>query len=147
MKKFAAEFKQFIMRGNVLDLAVAVIIGAAFQSIITALVDNLISPLLGMFGGLDFSLLTFTINGVVFGYGAFITAVINFIIMAFIIFVLVKVVNTIMSIGKKKEEEEEEATTKKCPYCCSEIDIKATRCPHCTSEQPVEEEAEEEAAE
>lgn len=147
MKKFAAEFKQFIMRGNVLDLAVAVIIGAAFQSIITALVDNLISPLLGMFGGLDFSQLTFTINGVVFGYGAFITAVINFIIMAFIIFVLVKVVNKIMSIGKKKEEEEEEATTKKCPYCCSEIDIKATRCPHCTSEQPVEEEAEEETAE
>lgn len=142
MKKFAAEFKQFIMRGNVLDLAVAVIIGAAFQSIITALVDNLISPLLGMFGGLDFSLLTFTINGVVFGYGAFITAVINFIIMAFIIFVLVKVVNTIMSISKKKEEKEEEATTKKCPFCCSEIDIKATRCPHCTSEQPVEEEKE-----
>ncbi|MGN1051178.1 MAG: large conductance mechanosensitive channel protein MscL [Acutalibacteraceae bacterium] len=133
MKKFFGEFKTFIMRGNVLDLAVAVIIGAAFQSIITSLCDDLISPLLGMFGGLDFSKYVFTINGVDFKYGSFITAVINFIIMAFIIFLLVKLVNKVMSIGKK-EEAIEEAKTKTCPFCKSEIDKEATKCPHCTSD-------------
>ncbi len=133
MKKLGKEFKAFIMRGNVLDLAVAVIIGAAFQSIITSLCDDLISPLLGMFGGMNFDAYTFTIMGATFAYGKFITAVINFLIMALVIFILVKIINKITSIGKKPEEEPE-PTTKECPYCKSEIAIEATRCAHCTSE-------------
>ncbi len=133
MKKFFGEFKEFIMRGNVMDLAVAVIIGGAFTGIVNALCDNLISPLLGMFGGANFDYLYFEINGAVFKYGAFLTALINFIIIAFIIFLLVKAVNKVMTIGKKKEEEEEEETEKDCPYCFTKIHIDATRCPNCTS--------------
>lgn len=136
MKKFLNEFKAFIMRGNVLDLAVAVIIGAAFQAIISSLVDDIISPILGLFGGIDFKSFVLDINGVQIKYGSFITAVINFLIMAFVIFLIIKGIAKVSELGKKltkKEEEEEAPTTKKCPYCCSEIDIKATRCPHCTS--------------
>ncbi len=133
MKKLLDEFKAFIMRGNVMDLAVAVIIGGAFQSIITSLCDDLISPLLGMFGGANFDAYSIKILGATFSYGKFLTAVINFIIMAAVIFLLVKVVNKVMSLGKK-EEEEPEPTEKECPYCYSPIHIKATRCPHCTGE-------------
>lgn len=144
MKKFFGEFKEFVLRGNVLDLAVAVIIGAAFQNIVTSLTDNIISPILGLFTKMNFDqlMLKFTFPDVIGGgegtavtikYGAFITAVINFLIMALIIFLIVKAINKLMSIGKKKEEEEEAATTKECPYCKSEIAIEATRCPHCTS--------------
>ena len=133
MKKFFGEFKEFIMRGNVMDLAVAVIIGGAFQAIVSSLCDDLISPLLGLFGGMNFDGLKAEVLGVTFTYGKFITAVINFIILALIIFLLVKLVNKAMTLGKKKEEEEEEATTKECPFCKSEIAIDATRCPHCTS--------------
>ena len=133
MKKFFGEFKEFIMRGNVMDLAVAVIIGGAFQAIVSSLCDDLISPILGMFGGMNFDSLSFKVLGSTFYYGKFLTAVINFLIMALVIFLLVKLVNKAMSLGKKKEEEEEEATTKECPFCKSEIAIDATRCPHCTS--------------
>lgn len=134
MKGFFKEFKEFIMRGNVLDLAVGVIIGAAFQGIVTSLVDNIISPVIGIVTKMNFDQMKFTIpnTDVVIGYGAFITAVINFLIMAFVIFLIVKGINKIMSLGKKKEEEAE-PTTKKCPYCLSEISKDATRCPHCTS--------------
>lgn len=132
MKKFFGEFKEFIMRGNVMNLAVAVIIGGAFQAIVSSLCDDLISPLLGLFGGMNFDNLKAEVLGVTFSYGKFITAIINFIIMALIIFLLVKIVNKAMSIGKKKEEEAE-PTTKECPFCKSEIAIEATRCPHCTS--------------
>ncbi len=155
MKKFFGEFKEFIMRGNVLDLAVAVIIGAAFQNIVTSLTDNIISPLIGLFAKMNFDDLSLKIEfpslveGVLgteveIKYGAFLTAVINFLIMAFIIFLLVKGINKLMNIGKKKEEEEEAATTKECPYCKSEIAIEATRCPHCTSLLEVEEKKAEE---
>lgn len=135
MKKFFGEFKNFIMRGNVLDLAVAVIIGAAFQAIVTSLTDNIISPVIGLFTKMNFDQLAVTIpyTDVTIKYGAFITSVINFIIMAFIIFLIVKAINKIMTLGKKKEEAAEEAATKECPYCKSEISIEATRCPHCTS--------------
>ena len=136
MKKFLNEFKAFIMRGNVLDLAVAVIIGAAFQSIISSLVDDIISPVLGLFGGVDFKGFVLNLNGVEIRYGAFITAVINFLIMALVIFLIIKGITKVSELGKKlakKEEAKKEPTTKKCPFCCSEIDIKATRCPHCTS--------------
>ena len=137
MKKFLQEFKAFAMRGNVLDLAVGVIIGGAFQKIVTSLVGDLISPLLGLFGGMDFTEYFFKIGEVEIKYGAFITAVIDFIIMAFIIFLLVKGINKLMSLGAKKAEEVAEVTTKQCPYCMSNIAIGASRCPHCTSELEV----------
>ena len=133
--KIVKEFKEFVMRGNVMDLAVGVIIGGAFSAIVTSLTDDIISPVLGIFGGMDFSDLSVEVNGANIMYGKFITAIINFLIMALIIFLMVKGINKLMSLGKKKEEEPA-PTTKVCPFCCTEIDIKATRCPHCTSELP-----------
>ena len=121
------------MRGNVLDLAVGVIIGAAFQAIVTSLTSDIISPILGIFGGVNFDQFQVTINGATIMYGKFITAVINLLIMACVIFLIVKLVNKVMSLGKKTEPEEAPAT-KKCPFCFSEIDIKATKCPHCTGD-------------
>lgn len=132
MKKFLKEFKEFAMRGNVIDLAVGVIIGGAFQKIVTSLVKDVISPVIGLFAKQNFDNLSVTFCGVTVNYGLFITEVINFIIMAFIIFLLVKGLNSLSKL-RKTDEPEKEPTTKKCPYCCSEIDIKATRCPHCTS--------------
>ncbi len=135
MKKFLNEFKEFVMRGNVLDLAVAVLVGAAFQSIVTSLTDNIISPVIGLFTRMNFDQLSVQIpyTDVIIKYGAFITSVINFLIMALIIFLIVKVINKIMTFGRKKEEQTQEEATKECPYCKSEISIDATRCPHCTS--------------
>lgn len=135
MKKFFAEFKEFAMRGNVIDLAVGIIIGAAFKAIVDSLVADIISPVIGLLFKENFSKLAAEIPGteVVITYGNFITAIINFIIMAFVIFCFVKAINKLTNI-RKKDEEEEEVTTKECPYCKSEIAIKATRCPHCTSE-------------
>lgn len=135
MKKFLNEFKEFALRGNVMDLAVGVIIGAAFQAIINSLVSDVISPLIGLVANTDLSYLVATVGDVEIRYGAFITAVINFIIMAVIIFLLVKGMNALAGIGHKKEEQAPAApATKICPYCKSEIAIDATRCPHCTSE-------------
>lgn len=139
MKKFFGEFKEFVMRGNVMDLAVAVIIGAAFGAIVTALCEKIITPLIQLIMGAIFGKsideMTTVLNVGPIEFGAFVSAVLNFIIMAFIIFIMVKAVNKAMTIGKKKEEEvEEEPTTKVCPFCKSEIDIEATRCPHCTSQ-------------
>lgn len=166
MKKFFTEFKEFIMRGNVVDLAVAVIVGGAFQAIVNSFINDLVMPFIGFItGGINFAdqfivlkvpegvdLATVeaaktaadatALGATVWAYGAFITAVINFIVMAFVVFLLVKAINKAQTIGKKKEEEA--PTTKKCPFCCSEISIKATRCPHCTSEIPEEEEKTEE---
>lgn len=148
MKKFMDEFKTFIMRGNVMDLAVGVIIGGAFQTIIKSLVDDIIMPLISLItGGIDFSNWFIQLSGdqkfatlaaaqeagvATLSYGNFITAVINFLIMAFVIFSIIKAINALDA--KYRPKAEEEATTKKCPFCQSEIDIKATRCPHCTSE-------------
>lgn len=137
MKKFCGEFKKFLLRGNVLDLAVAVIIGASFQAIVSSLVNDIISPILGLFGGVDFTGFVAKINGVEIKYGAFITAVIQFVILAFVIFLLIKLVNKVMNFAKQKEEKI--ITTKKCPYCCSEIDINAIKCPHCVSDLIMEE--------
>ena len=135
MKKFLEEFKQFALRGNVMNLAVGVIIGGAFQAITNSLVNDIMSPLIGLVANTDLSYLTVTIRDVEIRYGAFITAIINFVIMAFVIFWLVKGINALLDLGKKKEEPAAPAapTTKKCPYCASEIAIEATRCPHCTS--------------
>ena len=139
MKKFLGEFKEFVMRGNVLDLAVGVIIGGAFTAIVTSLTEDIISPFLGLFGGANFDTLTAEFAGITLQYGKFITAVINFLIIALIIFLMIKGVNKIMSLGKKKEEEAE-PTTKVCPCCFTEIDIRATKCPHCTCDIPEVEE-------
>ena len=127
------EFKEFIMRGNVMDLAVGVIIGGAFSSIVTALTDSFIQPLINSVGGAEIGGSVEIWNNQYLNYGHFITAVINFVIMAFILFVLLKSVNKVMTIGRRKEKAEEAATTKECPFCKSEIDLHATRCPHCTS--------------
>ena len=135
MKNFFEEFKAFISRGNVMDMAVGIIIGGAFTAIVTSLVNDIINPVLGVFGGKDFSQLSIPLKGdAALNYGNFIAAIINFLIMALIVFTLVKTMNGIAEKAKKKEEPvEEEPTTKKCPYCISEISIEATRCPHCTS--------------
>ena len=142
MKKgqgFVAEFKKFIMRGNVMDMAVGVIVGGAFTAIATSLNQDILAPILGIFGGTDFSNLYVVLgqseNAPILYYGNFITAVINFLITAFVIFLLVKGINSIS--GKLAHEEKDKPaapTTKKCPFCKSEIAIDATRCPHCTSQ-------------
>lgn len=128
MKKFLKEFKEFALKGNVLDLAVGVIIGAAFKDIVTSLTDNFINPILKFLTAGERYAWT-DIGGFA---SNFLTAVVNFLIMAFILFCLVKGINKMMSLGKKKEEPAA-PTTKKCPFCCTEIAIEATRCPHCTS--------------
>lgn len=134
MKKFFQEFKEFALRGNVMDLAVGVIIGGAFQAIVNSLVKDIISPLIGLFAKTDFNDLVVNVLGVNIKYGSFITNVINFVIMAFIIFMLIKGLNKLADLGRKKNDVPEEPTTKICPYCLSEIPINATKCAHCTSE-------------
>ncbi|MBR2754791.1 MAG: large conductance mechanosensitive channel protein MscL [Lachnospiraceae bacterium] len=137
MKKFFGEFKEFISKGNVMDMAVGIIVGGAFTAIVSALTDNIINPLIGSIFKMDFSDLAVTINGAELKYGAFIMAVINFIIIAFVLFLIVKGMNTLRAKAeekKKKEEVEAAPTTKVCPFCKSEVSIDATRCPHCTSE-------------
>ena len=133
MKKFFEEFKKFAFKGNVVDLAVAVVIGAAFNAIVNSLVKDIISPLVGLIFNTDFSHLSFTVRDVAIPYGSFIMAVVDFLIVAFTLFVVVKAMNKASNITKKPEAPKE-PTTKKCPYCLSEINIKATRCPHCTSQ-------------
>lgn len=147
-KGFFAEFQKFIMRGNVIDLAVGVIIGAAFQAIVNSLVNDIVMPLISLItGGIDFSNLFLSLDGkhyatikaaqeagaATLNYGTFITAVINFVLMAFVIFLLVKFLNNVAD-RVHKNEPEPEPTEKTCPYCQSRIPIKATRCPYCTSE-------------
>lgn len=148
------EFKEFAMRGNIMDLAVGVIIGGAFQKIVTSLVNDIIMPAISIFtGNMDFNDLVFHIGDTSIKYGAFLTAVIDFLIIAFSIFLVIRYIN---KLNKKLEEMKENElkklekqgklkrrktdtpdpgpTTKICPYCLSEINIKASRCPHCTSE-------------
>ena len=137
MKKFIEEFKAFALRGNVMDMAIGVIIGGAFTSIVTSLTENLINPILGLFGGTDLSGFVLNIGGVELRYGAFITSIINFLIMAFVLFCLLKAVNKLTALGKKPEAPAE-PTTKVCPFCCSGIPIKAVKCAHCGSDQPKE---------
>lgn len=139
--KLVDEFKQFIMRGNVMDMAVGVIIGGAFTAIATSLNKDILTPILGIFGGVDFSNLTVTLGtgekAPILYYGNFITAVINFLITAFVIFCMVKGMNMLNAKLIRDEKQEEEAaapTTKECPYCKSEIAIEAVKCAHCTSD-------------
>ena len=147
---FFGEFKKFIMRGNVIDLAVGVIVGGAFQSIVKSLVDDIVMPVISLATkGVDFTN-KFILLGegefatlaeaqeagvAAIAYGNFINAILNFLIMAFVIFCLVRTINKVNDKAKKKEEEAPAApTTKECPYCKSEIAIGATKCPNCTSD-------------
>ena len=157
------EFKEFALKGNVMDLAIGVIIGGAFQKIVTSLVNDIIMPTISIFTGkIDYSNLVFKVGEVSISYGSFITTVIDFLIIAIALFLIIKYINKLNKkleetklnelsklndfnekltnnkffINRKKKKKEEkipEPTTKICPYCISEISIKATRCPHCTS--------------
>ena len=120
------------MRGNVLDMAVGVVVGGAFTAIVTALVDDVINPLIGLFFKADFSDVVIGLGGSSIKIGEFVNSIINFLIVAFVLFVVIKTIN---ALHKKPAEPEApaEPTTKVCPYCQSEIAIKAVRCPHCTS--------------
>ena len=127
------EFKAFVVRGNVLDLAVAVIIGGAFGKIVTSLVNDMVMPLIGLvIGGIDFSGLAFTVGGAKVTYGNFINNIIDFLVIAFVIFLIVKAANSVKKAHGPAAPAE--PITKECPHCFSTISIKATRCPNCTSE-------------
>jgi len=143
-KGFLGEFKKFIMRGNVVDMAVGVIVGGAFTAIVTSLNKDILTPLLAIFGGTDFSALTVVLGegeeAPILYYGNFITAVLNFLITAFVIFLIIKFINKLNDVFTKKKEEATAApTTKKCPYCKSDIPLDAVKCAHCTSDLPAEE--------
>jgi large conductance mechanosensitive channel len=123
------EFREFAIRGNVMDLAIAVIIGGAFGKIVTSLVNDLLMPLIGLvLGGISFSDQAITVGNAVVKWGAFVQSIIDFIIIAFIIFLLVRAMNRL------KREEPKTPTTKECPHCFTTIPLKATRCPNCTSQ-------------
>lgn len=150
-KNLGKELRDFILRGNVMDMAVGIIIGAAFGKIVDSLVKDIIMPPIGfVLGKVDFTNLYFTLHplgekydsldaanaagAVTINYGLFINTIISFLIVACAIFAIVKSVNTIKENANKKEEEEVAATEKECPFCCTSIPINAKRCPHCTSE-------------
>lgn len=152
LKAFGQEFKQFAMRGNVIDLAVGVIIGGAFNKIVTSVVNDLVMPPIGkLIGNVNFKELVIPLDGSwgitlseanaatppipVIAYGNFINVLIDFLLVALSVFVLIKVVNILTrKRAAEANETEAEPTTKKCPYCITEIAIEATRCPNCTSE-------------
>ena len=170
VSKVGKEFREFITKGNVISLAVGVILGGAFQAVINSAVNDVFLPIISIFTKrIDFSRGFFDLSRikepnldvmpsaaaalsagrVVVTYGTLITAVINFLIIGFVVFAIVKSINSMGDVGKKvkkrgkAEEPPAPPTTKECPYCCSTISIKATRCPQCTSELPIEEPGEE----
>ena len=134
MKKFLSEFKEFAVRGNVIDMAVGVVIGGAFKGIVDSLVNDIITPFIGLIANKDLSDNVLMIGDVAIKYGSFVTAIINFILMAFVIFLMVKMINKARSFGKK-EKKPEIPNSKTCPYCLSEIPKDASKCKYCTSEQ------------
>ncbi len=151
IKEFMSEFKEFAVKGNVIDMAVGIIIGGAFSPIVNSLVKDIIMPPIGfIMGNVDFSNLYIPITrtgqtfstlkeaqdaGIVtINYGLFINTLISFIIVAFSVFLLVKAINKLKAQKKEETCEEQEATTKECPYCCSTININAKKCPFCASE-------------
>lgn len=149
------EFKEFALKGNIIDMAIGVIIGGAFQKIVSSLVNDIIMPTLAIFTGkVDFSDLVFTVGNSSIKYGSFITTIVDFLIIAFSIFIAIRTINKLNDKAKenldkvshknkifkknKAKDTVEEPTTKICPFCFSEINIKATRCPHCTSDLTTE---------
>lgn len=129
IKSFIEEFKAFALRGNMMDMAVGIIIGGAFTGIVTSLTDNFINPILNFVTGAE----TYTLQNVAGFASSFVSELVNFFIMAFVLFLLLKGMNKLVALGKKPEAPAA-PTTKVCPFCQSEIAINATRCPHCTSE-------------
>ncbi len=149
------EFKEFALKGNIIDMAIGVIIGGAFQKIVSSLVNDIIMPTLAIFTGkVDFSDLVFTVGNSSIKYGSFITTIVDFLIIAFSIFIAIRTINKLNDKAKenldkvshknkifkknKAKDTVKEPTTKVCPFCFSEINIKATRCPHCTSDLTTE---------
>lgn len=145
MKKFMEEFKKFALKGNMIDLAVGVIVGGAFNSLVSSLVKDVVMPVLSLFTGkLDFTNWFIALDGnkyatleaaqeagaATLNYGSFISGLINFVIMAFVVFLLVKAIN---GLKKKEEAPAMVPTTKKCPFCKTDIHLEATKCPNCTS--------------
>jgi large conductance mechanosensitive channel len=127
------EFKEFALRGNVIDLAVGVIIGGAFGKIVSSLVGDVLMPLIGLVsGGINFSGLAFTVGNATVKYGAFLQSVVDFLIVAFVVFLLIRSINRMKKPAPAAAPAE--PTTRECPYCFTTISIKATRCPHCTSQ-------------
>ena len=133
MRKFFIEFKNFALKGNVMNMAVGIIIGVGFQGLVSSLTDNILSPVLGLFLNQNFDAWQLSIFGVDIRYGAFITSLINFIIMAFVVFLIVKLMNRV-TCALKEPAAPAPPTTRGCPFCTTEISIKATRCPACTSQ-------------
>lgn len=133
MKSFIKEFKEFALRGNVVDLAIGVLIGGAFSALVTSFTATIIQPILNCIGGTEVGFKIHLIGENYMDIGGFISAIINFIILAFVIFIIMKSLNKLATVGQKPKEEAA-PTTKVCPFCRSEIAIEATRCPHCTSE-------------
>lgn len=130
------EFKEFAMKGNIVDMAIGVVIGGAFGGIVNSLVGDIITPIVGVLvGGIDFSGLALTVGAATINYGLFINAVVEFLIISFSIFLVIKNINKLTA---KDEVVESVPTTKECPYCLTEINIAARRCPNCTSELAVE---------
>lgn len=154
IKRWSEEFKTFAIKGNVIDMAVGIIIGAAFGKIVNSVVSDIIMPPMGwLMGKVDFTNLYLTLpnaqgeiveypslaaaqaaGAVTINYGLFINTLINFMLVAFAVFLLIKFINKLRATVEKKEETTQEATTKECPRCFSTIDIKATKCPHCTAD-------------
>lgn len=153
MSKLLKEFREFAFKGNMIDLAVGMIIGAAFTGLVNSIVGNMVMPIISLFtGGIDFNNMYVPLNdaaraaaqsgadietaraaGAVFAYGTFLTDLIQFLILAFVVFMMIRCLTKAMEVAKK-EQEEAAPTTKECPFCKSEINIEATRCPNCTSE-------------
>ena len=140
MKKLWNEFKAFAFKGNVVDLAVGMMIGSAFTAIVTALVNSILMPLISLITGkVSFEQMKWVVGQTEIPYGMFLQAIFNFLAVAVCIFFLVKLINRLTALGKKKEAEEApKEPARRSPFCFSEIHKDATRCPHCTSELPVE---------
>jgi large conductance mechanosensitive channel len=134
MRSWATEIKQFLLRGNVVDLAVGIVIGAAFADLVQAAVGDLLTPLVAaVFGERDFGALSFTVNGSVFRYGHFLNVLVAFVTIAFVVFFfVVKPVNKLVSLAQRRESPD--PSTRKCPECLSEIPVDAHRCAYCTSQ-------------
>ncbi|MCL2856493.1 MAG: large conductance mechanosensitive channel protein MscL [Oscillospiraceae bacterium] len=131
MKRFLQEFKEFALRGNVVSLAVGMMIGLVFQDVISSLSENILSPIIGLFVRQNFDALEWSIFGVTLRYGAFITSVLNFFILALVVFLIVRAMNKLLSANEQKQEEPEPEHT--CPFCMTTLHKSATRCPACTS--------------
>ena len=130
MKKFLQEFKNFALQGNVMSLAVGLIIGAAFQEIVSSLIENIITPIIGIFVRGDFNYLEVTVMGATLRYGAFITSVINFIVLALVVFLLVRFMNKLIAQAQREKAAEPQNI---CPFCMTSLPIGATRCSACTT--------------